>query len=253
MHTVVFSSFKGGVGKTTLAGLTAAAAACYGRDTRLIDLDLREPALERFVALRRALDLPVPAMLTAPEGPANEYFETAVETLAHQLAAARADGARLVLIDAPGFADARSVAAHMFADAIVTPITDSPLDLAALEQTEIRRSSPYRRFIEGVRRERLARLGQGLNWIVCRNRVSPLPNRATRQAEETLERLSRGLGFRIGRTFTDRIVHRVAFDTGRTALDLAPGEKLTMSLVGARFEILSMLNLMHERPEALAA
>jgi chromosome partitioning protein len=120
MYTLVIASRKGGAGKTTLASLLAVEAARVNSGpVVVIDLDPMRGLTLWWEA--RAAD--TPALVAADGGPVAA------------LAAARAAGAWLALVDTPP-ADAPIVAAVIgLADLVIVPVQPSPHDLRAVGAT----------------------------------------------------------------------------------------------------------------------
>ena len=137
---IVIGNEKGGAGKSTIAIHLASALLHGGAKVSVIDLDLRQQSVGRFMANRRAwiaasnVVLPQPrehklsedgkALAKAPAAEQTERFDDAFGT-----ACAEAD---FLLIDTPGGDTTLSRAAHGRADLIVTPMNDSFVDFDLL-------------------------------------------------------------------------------------------------------------------------
>ncbi|HRQ61771.1 MAG TPA: division plane positioning ATPase MipZ, partial [Alphaproteobacteria bacterium] len=82
-----------------------------------------------------------------------------------------------------------------------------------------------------------------IDWIVMRNRLSPLAASNKRSVGEALEEISRKQGFRIAPGFSERVVFREMFLKGLTLLDITedPDVKLTLSQIAARQEVRSLI------------
>jgi chromosome partitioning protein len=120
MKTLAVMSQKGGSGKSTLALHLAAEAAARGRKVLLLDLD---PQGNLVGWAQRRGDLP-------PDVDAIH-----VAKLKAELAAAKAEGVDLVLLDTAPNADRPSVQAAEAADLIVVPCRPAQFDLDAIRAT----------------------------------------------------------------------------------------------------------------------
>jgi chromosome partitioning protein len=119
MRTISVISQKGGAGKTTLAVHLATAAHRAGLATAVIDLDPQATA-------RRWGD---------KRGTPPEVVSDHAVRLPALLAAARANGADLVLVDTAPNADQAALGAAKAADLVLIPCRPSAFDLEAVEAT----------------------------------------------------------------------------------------------------------------------
>ena len=97
--------------------------------------------------------------------------------------------------------------------------------------------------------------GRPIDWIVLRNRLSPLDSRNKKSVGLTLEELARRIGCRCLDGFHERVIFRQLFLQGLTVLDLreeGAGVALNMSHVAARQEIRRLADAVL-RPVASAA
>lgn len=120
MPTIAIISQKGGAGKTTLALNLAAAAHGAGRVALVIDTDPQATA-SQWASWRR--DTP-PEVIDSPP-----------PRLAAKVAAARDQGAELIVIDTPPHADSAARAAVEVADLVLIPCRPSAFDLSAIQTT----------------------------------------------------------------------------------------------------------------------
>ena len=85
-----------------------------------------------------------------------------------------------------------------------------------------------------------------LDWIVVRNRLSPLISRNNRSLAASLEDLCMRLGCRLADGISERVIFRELFPIGMTALDELNSATLgtgpTLSHLSARHEIRSLLS-----------
>lgn len=121
MDVVTLYSTKGGCGKTTLAAHLAVEAEKQGGGAvAVIDAD-PQASLARWWNSRKAA---TPA-----------FIQTTLADMPTQLAALRAAGVRLVLIDTPGADVSHSRGILRLSDLVVIPSRPSPLDLGTLGST----------------------------------------------------------------------------------------------------------------------
>jgi len=156
-----------------------------------------------------------------------------------------ADGNDIVIVDTPGRVDDVSMAAHVTADLIVTPVGESHLDLDLIGNLDRRhgravRPGPYAEFVWSVRQQR-ARAGlPPAEWFVCHNRRRQPETRVGREVAATLADLASRFAFRLVPGFSERTIFQELFPDGLTLLDLREAETgigLTLSHVAARAEI----------------
>ena len=256
-HRIVVGNEKGGAGKSTVAIHLAIALMQMGAKVGVIDLDLRQATLSRYMENRRRwrhshqLDLPVPKERRVPlsdlrvldevEAEERRGFRAAMDDL-------RA-GCDFVVIDAPGSDTHYSRLAHAEADTLITPINDSFVDFALLaevdgETFEVGRPSAYSDMVWTARKQKAQAERSAIDWIVMRNRVSTLDARNKRRVGQGLRALSQRIGFRLSPGFSERVVYRELFPAGLTLLDLTQAGSnmpLTMSHVAARQELRELI------------
>ena len=269
---IVVGNEKGGAGKSTLAIHIMTALLHAGARVGVLDLDVRQQSLGRFLANRRVwtkangVDLPiaeehvvgesVAAILALDDAAAVAAFEAALER-------AKAAG-DYVVIDTPGGDTALSRAAHGKADLIVTPMNDSFVDFDMLGHVDpvtldLQKPSLYSETVWNARKAKMIGERRSLDWVVLRNRLATVEAKNRKRVEDRLALLSRRVGFRIGPGLRDRVIYRELFPFGLSIADLSPKVRpVAMSLahVAARQElraVLQCLNLGHAAPEELRA
>jgi chromosome partitioning protein len=121
MQTIAIISQKGGTGKTTLALNLAVAAEASGFSTAIIDLDPQASAKEWSKSRERE----TPVVVSAHASQLEEV-----------LAAARANGAALTIIDTAPHSERDALAAARAADLILIPCRPAILDLRAMASTK---------------------------------------------------------------------------------------------------------------------
>jgi chromosome partitioning protein len=169
MQTIAVISQKGGAGKTTLAIHLAAEGAARGRKTLLIDLD-PQASSARWADRRgdRAPDV-------SSEHPGR---------LAAALAAARAQGYGLTILDTAPHADQAALTAARAADQVVVPCRPSILDIDAIGATidlcrlagrpgvVVLNAAPVRSRVVDDAAAAVAKLGGVVADVVIRERVA---------------------------------------------------------------------------------
>ncbi|MEL6753145.1 MAG: division plane positioning ATPase MipZ, partial [Pseudomonadota bacterium] len=92
-----------------------------------------------------------------------------------------------------------------------------------------------------------------IDWIVMRNRMSPLEARNKQKVGAALEKLAKRIGFRLAPGLSERVIYRELFPAGLTLLDLTErGSNIsfTMSHVAARQEMRDLLIIL-QLPELI--
>lgn len=232
-YIVVFGNEKGGSGKTTTSVHLIAGLMWAGLKVASIDLDGRQRSLTRYFDNRKAtmaaegvdLSCPTHHVLTASaldsvRAARHEDHQNLAE-LVSRLAVSH----DFIVIDCPGSDAHLSRAAHRIADTLVTPLNDSLLDLDMVVQLDpaggaFQAAGAYALMVVEQRRKRLSRGGAGMDWILLRNRMSPLGSRNSVMIGEMLDQLSRVVGCRIAKGVRERVVYRQLFLRGLTVLDL---------------------------------
>ncbi len=234
-RVIVVGNEKGGAGKSTLAALIATSMLYHGQRVAVIDADLRQQSLSRFLANRRSwlpaagVEAPVPLEYKLAEDPMMLAAADEAEVVGRfESAVAMALGdADLLVIDTPGSDTAVSRCAHLQADLVVTPMNDSFVDFDVLGQVDpltlrLLRPSLYTRVVQDARDMRGAH-GRSLDWVVLRNRMAANDGRNRERLTHGLEALADEVGFRMGPSLRERVAYREMFPFGLTIADLVPG------------------------------
>lgn len=271
-RVVVVGNEKGGAGKSTIAIHLTTALAWQDAKVAVIDLDLRQQSLGRFLASRRTwlaasdADAPMPLEFRLADKPAKfaeASTDAGVARFAEILAEARA-AANYVVIDTPGGDTPLSRAAHAAADLIVTPMNDSFVDFDLLGEVdpvtlELGKPSIYAETVWEARKAHAMAGGRPIDWVVLRNRLAVTEARNRRRLDERIEALSRRVGFRTGPGLRDRVIYRELFPFGLTVADLGPKIRpvsVSLAHVAARQELRSLmqaLNLGQDAAQPLTA
>ena len=258
-RVIVCGNEKGGSGKTTTAIHIAVALIDSGHSVATVDLDERQLSLTRYVDNRRRwseakqIALPLPRHFHVPPASretTGEVSSLLVRKLTEAIASIRASH-DFVVVDTPGANTFLSRLAHGMADTLVSPMNDSFVDFDVLAQVdpisqEILGYSQYASVVLDARRSRRLHSEDAiLDWVVVRNRMSPLTSRNERKIHSSLRQLSTDLGFRLADGISERVAFREFFTIGVTALDdfedRVLGTAPTMSHLMARQEIRGLL------------
>ena len=256
-HRIVVGNEKGGAGKSTVAVHLAVGLMRMGKRVGVVDLDVRQASLTRYLDNRRrwsesrGVTLPMPEAgaltgSTARSLDAAEEQETATWRRAMDRLHAQCD---FIIIDAPGSDTHYSRLAHAEADTLVTPINDSFVDFALLAEVdpdtfEVGRPSAYADMVWTARKMKAKAEKSTIDWVVMRNRVSTLDARNKRRVGQGLRALSQRIGFRLAPGFSERVIYRELFPAGLTLIDLTEAGSsmtFTMSHVAARQELRELL------------
>lgn len=257
-RVVVIGNHKGGCGKSTIAMHVIVALLTEGQRVASFDLDLEQLTLTRYLENRRnwarlhGVALPMPVHHAAEEVAGSGFGHNDITDAAGFASALAKLGDRydFVVIDTPSGCYHVGLIAHSMADVLVTPINDSFIDLDLIGTMAPSADLPPRRsrYLETVSRAAELRLqvcNAAIDWIVVRNRVSPLFSRNGCQVSDMLEVMAPEIGFRVARGLTERIIFREFFPVGLTAFDpldeavlgLRPG----MAHVMARSEVRDLI------------
>lgn len=256
-HTIVVGNEKGGAGKSTVTMHLSIALLRMGMKVGVLDLDVRQRSLSRYLENRArwirntGSQLPMPEMvrvdasqardLDAAEAEEAKHFDDSLKRLSER--------ANFIIIDAPGGDTFLSRTAHAAADTLITPLNDSFVDFDLLgdvdpQTLEVARPSFYAELVWDCRKKKAQASRKPIDWIVMRNRMSPLDARNKQRVGEALENLSRRIGFRIAPGLSERVIYRELFPMGLSLLDLTDagsGVAFTMSHVAARQEIRDLM------------
>lgn len=256
-HVIVVGNEKGGAGKSTVAMHLSVALMRMGKKVGLLDLDVRQRSFSRYLENRirwnqtTGASLPVPQTIRIDASQARDLDAAEAEE------AERFDESLLrlrqscdfIIIDSPGGDSFLSRMAHSSADTLLTPLNDSFVDFDLLgdvdsQTLEVVRPSFYAEQVWDCRKRKAQKSRKPIDWIVMRNRMSPLDARNKQRVGEALDNLAKRIGFRIAPGLSERVIYRELFPMGLTLLDLTESGSnvsFTMSHVAARQEIRDML------------
>lgn len=256
-HIIVVGNEKGGSGKSTTSMHIATALCRMGHRVGVLDLDLRQKSLARYVENRRVtceregVELPSPVYQPLPEIDRSKVSPGENEQdhrLSMAVAAIEAQS-DFILIDCPGSHTRMSQVAHSLADTLVTPLNDSFIDFDLLARydpgtNKVTGPSIYSEMVWQARKLRGQAGLPAVDWIVLRNRLGAQNMHNKKKLGEALEDLSRRIGFRIAPGFNERIIFRELFPRGLTLLDLRDigvVGQMNISNVAARQELRELI------------
>ncbi|MEM7492232.1 MAG: division plane positioning ATPase MipZ [Pseudomonadota bacterium] len=252
-RVIVVGNEKGGAGKSTVSMHLAIALMRMGQSVSVIDLDVRQRTLTRYLENRHRYlkssdtTLPMPESLRvdasverdldAAEEEDTERFMGTLDRLKTL--------SDVVIVDAPGTDTFLSRLAHRSADTLITPLNDSFVDFDLLgdvnpETLDVLRPSFYSEMVWDCRKEKARTSRQAIDWIVMRNRMSPLAARNKMRVGQALDALAKRIGFRLAPGLSERVIYRELFPAGLTLLDLTEkgsNVAFSMSHVAARQEL----------------
>jgi chromosome partitioning protein len=241
---VALSAPKDGAGRTTLAAHLAVAALHNGLSAGVVDLDVRDRSLTRWLrrrerAAERRPDLVMPAAVAGD--PLDAEAELARWP---SLAAALRAACSLIVVDLPAGADALARDAVARADRVVTVVPDAASEVDRLLDVDAAgrdagRPSAYAKMIWQERLDRARANGAALDWRILRAR-SLGPDAL---ADARFEEAERRLGAYFAPTFPDDPGWRDGFAEGLTALDRNPADKRESPAALALRELLIALRL----------
>ncbi len=256
-YVVVVGNEKGGSGKSTLAIHVAIGLMKSGQRVATIDLDSRQQSLTHYIANRDAwnrrnrldLEIPTHCFVARSEGLRNDENETAeFDRFIDKIATAENDH-DFIVIDTPGSDSYLMRLAHAMADTLITPLNDSFVDFDVLGAVDpvtyaLTQTSQYSEMVREARRARRQVDQRDLDWILVRNRLSPVNSRNKGYLAEGLSELGLQLGFRCADGLIERSTYREFFPRGLTALDVSKatlGKRPSHSQIMAQQEVHALL------------
>ncbi len=252
-RVLVVGNEKGGAGKSTVAMHLTVALMRMGKRVGVIDLDVRQRTLTRYLENRvrwiqsSGSKLPMPEIIRVDASDLRDLDAAEAEEASRleSTLTRLQQSCDFVVIDAPGGDTFLSRLAHVHADTLITPLNDSFVDFDLLgdvnpQTLEVIRPSFYSEMIWNCRKKKAQDSRRPIDWVVMRNRMSPLEARNKQKVGEALNNLARRIGFRMAPGLSERVIYRELFPAGLTLLDLTEkGSNIsfTMSHVAARQEL----------------
>jgi chromosome partitioning protein len=257
-HVILLGNQKGGSGKSTLSMHIAVALLQSGQRVTTIDLDYEQRTLTRYVENRRITANKEQSSLKIPD-------HVCIDDLSHR-GTKWSDNDRInalsevlhsyqavsdfIIIDTPGNGSPLTVFAHGLADTVITPVNDSFVDLDVIfsmgpTPDTILKPSKYAETIQKAFEARRTVSKRDPDWIVVRNRISPLSSRNEKGVVQALDTLAKRGAFRSVSGLVERVVYREFFPLGLTTFDSFAtsrvGVKPNVSHVLARLEVRQLI------------
>lgn len=258
---IVFGNEKGGSGKSTTA-MHVAIGICYlKKSVGVIDLDIRQQSMFRFLENRgdfikkNKSNLPSPKFHKINQSNKDSKSEANLEEekIFAKALVSLEKSCDFLVIDCPGGVSNYVKMAHTVADTLVTPMNDSLIDFDLLAKIEASTGkvigpSIYSEMVWDCRQLRASAKHPPIDWIILRNRISHVYSKNRYQVGKSLKNLSKRIGFRLSTGFSERVIFKELFLSGLTLLDLEKMEdwQPTISHIAARQEmriLLESLNL----------
>jgi chromosome partitioning protein len=250
-HVIVVGNQKGGAGKSTVAMHVMVALMRMGRRTGVLDLDVRQRSLTRYIENRgrwiaaRSAQLASPQILELQESHSRSLDTAEVEEESAFHAALRrlSETCDFIVIDSPGGDSHLARLAHSWADTLVTPLNDSFVDFDLLgdidaANPEIVRPSIYSEMVWESRKKKALAVRTPIDWVVLRNRTSAskIEAKNKQRVGDALKTLSNRIGFRLAPGLSERVIYRELFPQGLTLLDMEASD-IGMAHIAARQEL----------------
>ena len=174
-HIIVVSNEKGGTGKSTLSMHLAVKLLQEGFKVATIDLDGRQGTLSKYVENRinfcmsHNIDLPIPEHFRFSLEPNHYLIPAAREKVAFQIYEL-SNQVDAIIIDTPGTKNYLFEEAHKHADTLITPISDSMIDVSVIADIDyakekITNPGPYAEYVWETKK---CLAGQTLSELDCR-------------------------------------------------------------------------------------
>ncbi len=268
-HVIVLGNEKGGSGKSTTTMHLAIALLRDGWKVGTIDLDGQQATLTKYLenrtrfSARHGLDLCLPEHFSIARAHSDsvtdnrdaefEAFKTALERLANLC--------QVILIDTPGSDSYLMRLGHMLADTLITPMNDSFMDLEVVGKIDgdnhsFLRKGSYAEMVCSCRDRQIIQHTKHFDWIVMRNRLSPLQAQNKRHVFNAIEQMAKELEFTPFEGLHERVIYRELFPLGLTILEATDqfiDAKLSISHILARQELRSLVNMLKlPKPKAPA-
>lgn len=255
-HIIVVGNEKGGAGKSTVSMHVATALARMGHKIGVLDLDLRQKTLARYLENRLTymakhdLHLQTPEFQDLPDVDkgALAQGENIYDRRLSMAVAGLETQCDFILIDCPGSHTRLSQVAHSLADTLITPLNDSFVDFDLLAKADgdtnrILGPSVYSEMVWSARQLRAQAGLPPIDWIVVRNRLGAQQMHNKKKMGDALAALSKRIGFRVAPGFSERVIFRELFPRGLTLLDLRDVGvlQLNISNVAARQELRELM------------
>ncbi|MFI3242443.1 MAG: division plane positioning ATPase MipZ [Alphaproteobacteria bacterium] len=246
-HVIVISNEKGGVGKSSISMHLSVKLLQEGFSVATLDFDGAQASLTKYIENRktfcdlRSIDLPMPTHFKFAPKEQKDAHIAEISFLVEELSK-KFDA---IIIDTPGGRNYLFDLAHSFADTLITPISDSLIDLSSLADIDyltgkIKSAGHYASFVWDVKKEKAKRGENYLNWIVVGNKISSYNSNNKKKVFALLEKVSKQYGFRYLEGMKDRTIYKELFLQGLTVLDFSNStlkQKMSVSHLAAKREV----------------
>lgn len=255
-YVIVLGNEKGGTGKSTIAMHIAVYLLNQGFKVGTIDIDARQGTFTRYFENRKNNNNSEKIKLSEHMAIFKDSSESSIEASrgkdleSVKNAFEKLRSCDFLVVDTPGNDTFLSRTVHSYADTLITPINESLIDIDVLVrvnkgESHSMRPSIYAEMVWEQRKLRAIRREKPIDWIVVKNRMSPLYSNNRKNINTILEALSRRIGFRLSDGFCERVIFKELFVSGLTLLDLEDqGIELNISHVAARQELRELINFM---------
>lgn len=249
-HIIVVSNEKGGTGKSTISMHLATLLLYEGYNVATIDMDGRQGTFTKYIDNRKKYNqlnntkLPVSYHLSFSIDDKQESIPELIRKNINELSKTY----DAIVIDTPGTKNCLFDEAHKYADTLITPISDSLLDLNVVADIDfstkkIGKPGHYAEHIWDVKKYLASKNKPFLNWVVVGNRISPFNSKNKTAVLEYLEKLSKLYGFKLYFGIKDRVIYKELFLSGLTVLDMQNDKikmRMSISHIAAKREIRSV-------------
>jgi len=259
-HIIVVGNEKGGAGKSTVSMHVSTALSRMGHKVGVIDLDLRQKTLARYLENRLSylakhdMNLATPDFRDLPEVEKRllKPGENVYDRRLSMAVAGLETSSDFILIDCPGSHTRLSQVAHSLADTLITPLNDSFVDFDLLarvdgESNQILGPSVYSEMVWSARQLRSQAGLKPADWVVVRNRMGAQQMVNKKKMGDALDALAKRIGFRVAPGFSERVTFRELFPRGLTLLDLKDigVKQFNISMVAARQELRDLMKALN--------
>jgi chromosome partitioning protein len=219
---------KGGTGKSTLTTHLAVGLLHSNKNetVAVLDLDKRQSGSYAFFKTRseHKIKIPIPkfdCISSSSKDSKADSFEEDLNNLKAKLHAFY--DCNYIIIDTAGSYTNFVVAALFFADLLITPVTESFLDINAIvrfDESEMLLNGPFADVVFNQKKIRARDNLKELHWALVINRASNVNHENSQNCLNLLNKIQRNLNFDICYKIYDRIVYKELFQHGLTIFDL---------------------------------
>lgn len=242
---IVFGHEKGGTGKSTLCANLAVGLSYKLENANIIviDLDKRQGSTTSFFKSRAKIEnLSKFTLLDPAASIADSKVIAQIEdkkTLSNIIETYK--NADILIFDTAGSHTNFSVEAIALANLLITPLTDSFLDIDAFMRvntlTKSLSSGPYASVVFEQQQKRLLANKLPCKWSIVRNRVSPIASENAKNCAMLLEKIEGYIGCKVEYQIIDRVVYKETFSYGLSIFDLPYLTNITANKLKAHGEM----------------